>query len=338
MLGELAAIQRIDGRIAAARDLPGGLRAEIGHHGHTVAVARQQVVHAVVHAHVRHVVEREGDVAGPNMGDADAIELREAVDHVLVERGRAHLGGRRGEAGAAAENQPLAVRRGPVIGEHALGVADRPHPGDQHLVGRLRQVLGGDDVARDRHDAAHQPWRQVAGIAVGRDHDFLGDDRSLGRQDAPAIGYLLAALGLDIGAQHGARLVRRLEQALVVERGMQMAGAARIHAAVVIVRLDVVLLLAPRHHRGAGIGVFVVGLDLGGEVVVVALRPGADEAAVPVQTALDLLAGDDVLEHGEGVGAGAHQLGLVALELVGDRALATQSLAEVGAARDHAAV
>src|SRR5262245_54659740 len=77
---------------------------------------------------------------------------------------------------------------------------------------------------------------------------------------------------------------------------MEMPGARRIHAAVVVVRGDVFALALARHHAGAGIGVLVVGLDLAREVVVVARRPGADEAAVPVQAALDLLARDDVLE------------------------------------------
>jgi hypothetical protein len=74
----------------------------------------------------------------------------------------------------------------------------------------------------------------------------------LGRQHAPARGGLLGALGLDVGAQDGARLVRRLEQALVVERRMEMAGARRMHAAVVVVRLDELVLALARHHRGAG--------------------------------------------------------------------------------------
>ena len=129
-----------------------------------------------------------------------------------------------------------------------------------------------------------------------------------------------------------------LQQALVVERGMEMARAARIHAAEVIVGGDHLALAFARHHRGAGIGVFVVGLDLGRHIVVVARRPGADEAAVAMQAAVDLLARDDVFQHAERVGAGSHQLGLQALELLGDRALAAQPFAEVGAARNHAAV
>jgi len=67
-------------------------------------------------------------------------------------------------------------------------------------------------------------------------------------------------------------------------------------------------------------------------------RPDASQRPPVSQAALDALAGDDVLEHGERVGAGRHQLGLLALELLGDRALAAQPFPEVGAARDHAAV
>src|SRR5262245_65545309 len=119
---------------------------------------------------------------------------------------------------------------------------------------------------------------------------------------------------------------------------MQMPGATGIHAAVVIVRRDHLALALARDHLAAGVGVFVVGLDLAREIGVVPRRPGADEAAVLVQTAVDGFAGDDVLEDGERVGAGAHQLGLLALELLGDRALAAQPLAEIGADRDYAAI
>src|SRR5947207_6478765 len=69
MGGKLAAVEGVDRRVRAAGDLLRRLGAEIGHHGDTAAVAGEQVVHALVGAHVREIVECEGDVARPYMRD-----------------------------------------------------------------------------------------------------------------------------------------------------------------------------------------------------------------------------------------------------------------------------
>jgi hypothetical protein len=73
-------------------------------------------------------------------------------------------------------------------------------------------------------------------------------------------------------------------------------------------------------------------------LVVVPRRPGAHEAALLDHPALDLLAGNDVFEHGERVRASAQERRLAAGELFRRLVLAAEPLAEIDAARDHAAV
>jgi hypothetical protein len=73
-------------------DAAGGLGAEIGHHGDTRAIEADELVHAVDLAGVGQRVEREGDVAGLGVGDADALRLGKAVGREAVEDGGADLG------------------------------------------------------------------------------------------------------------------------------------------------------------------------------------------------------------------------------------------------------
>ena len=95
---------------------------------------------------------------------------------------------------AAAEEDAGAVGRGAIIVDHLSRVGD-------HAVGREKPVhrlarkrLGGDDVAADRNDAAAEPWRDAAGIAVGADDHVAGEDLAARGDDAKA-----AALPFDRG-------------------------------------------------------------------------------------------------------------------------------------------
>src|SRR5208282_431517 len=105
---EVAPVEGVDA-VRTAEDLPPRLRAEIAHRGDPAAVAAEGIVHAVLAAHVGEVVEGEGHVPGPGVSEPDASELREAIRHVAVEHGSAHLRRHLGEAGAAAEEKAPAV-------------------------------------------------------------------------------------------------------------------------------------------------------------------------------------------------------------------------------------
>ena len=151
--------------------------------------------------------------------------------------------------------------------------------------------------------------RQVAGIAVGGDHDLAALDRALGGQHPPARRGLLDALGLDIGAQDRAARGAR-PSAGRCSRARDGAGRrAGNHAAVVIVGGD--------HPRA---GVRAAPSSCRHWRICCRSRPWSPDrrsawasrrrrSGRSCAVALDALARDDGLAHGERIGAGAHQLG-----------------------------
>src|SRR5688572_27386815 len=111
----IATVERMSGEIrpvesgfaiAGIGDLAGVHDPQIGHHGNTGAIAAQRKVKTVQLAHVRQLVECEGDIAGPGMGDATALELRKAVAHELIKKGSGLFGRILAKFGSAAEDQP----------------------------------------------------------------------------------------------------------------------------------------------------------------------------------------------------------------------------------------
>ena len=95
--------------IGNASDLASGLCAKIRHHGDARTVAAERVMQPVHLAHMRHLIEREGHIAGPGVSDLNPCQLGEAVKHVLIEdrRGFHRIG--EAEFCAAAKNQTAAV-------------------------------------------------------------------------------------------------------------------------------------------------------------------------------------------------------------------------------------
>ena len=165
----------------------------------------------------------------------------------------------------------------------------------------------------------------------------------VGQHDEAAsrsLGLALDLLGIALGAELRAGAVRGLQQAAVIERGMELAGALDHHAAIVIVGGDLLALPVARHHVGAETGARIVGADLGGLLGVVARREGAAEAAAHAPVALDALALDHRLHLGERVGGiGQHaRHDLLPFLGVAPDALARETLAESRAAADAAAV
>src|SRR5262249_13624582 len=181
---------------------------------------------------------------------------------------------------------------------------------------------------------AFQRRRQLRGVAVGGDHDLACLDRPLAGEDAEAAGLAFDLLGIAVGAELGAGAVRGLQQAAVVERRMELAGALDHHPAVVIVGRDLLALLFARHHVGAEAGAGIVGPDFGLLLRVVAWRVGAGEAPVHAPVALDALALDHGLDLGQRIGRiGQHALHDLLPRLgVSADAPAAEALAHGGAA------
>ena len=121
---------------------------------------------------------------------------------------------------------------------------------------------------------------------------------------------------------------------------MKLPGALHDHAAVVVVRRDLLALLLARHHVGAEPGAGIVGADLGRLLLEVARRVGAAEAAVHAPMAFDAFALDHGLDLGQRIGGvGQHALHdlLPGLGIAAD-ALAGEALAHRRAAAHPAAV
>ena len=134
-------------------------------------------------------------------------------------------------------------------------------------------------------------------------------------------------------------LVRGLEQALVVARRMEIAAALHIHAAVVIVGRHHLAHALARDHLGADIGVLVEHLDLARLVVVVrGVQAPVKRPLVIRPQSIFSRAMISIRVCSESAPLPRNSA-LLALELRLDlRVLAAQSLGDVGAARDHAAV
>src|SRR5215475_15516621 len=86
-----------------------------------------------------------------------------------------------------------------------------------------------------------------------------------------------------------------IEEAVCIERRMQLAGAPHHHAATVEVARDLLVLARLRQHIGLAAGVAVERIEFAGEFVVMSRRIGADETALALVAAFDSLAGDDLL-------------------------------------------
>ena len=198
-----------------------------------------------------------------------------------------------------------------------------------------RQFFGGDDVARQRDQAALQFRRRIAGIAVGGDHDVADLDVTARGRDPPALAGRRDGLHRRLGAERDLAAARRVEQSLVVERRMQLGRALHHHAAVVIVGRHLLPLPFLRHHEGARSGIGIEGCDATLLIGVVVGRPRADKAAGLLPVAIDLFPLDQALDQAEGIVAGSQDvLQHVRLER---RHLAGETLADVDAAADTAA-
>src|SRR5262245_48014472 len=121
---------------------------------------------------------------------------------------------------------------------------------------------------------------------------------------------------------------------------MKLAGAPDHHAAVAVVRGDLLTLPFARHHVGAKSATGVVGADLARLLGIVARREGAADAAIHPRTALNSLALDHGLDLAERIGGVAQHARHHLFPLLGiaANAFAREALAERRPAADSAAV
>src|SRR5262249_62135554 len=89
---------------------------------------------------------------------------------------------------------------------------------------------------------------RIAGVPLGGSAPVSRLDLSSRRLDArppPEFGYFSAR---SAGANRDGTPTCRIQETLVVERGMQLGGALHNHAAIVIVRCNFLTLPLPWHH------------------------------------------------------------------------------------------
>ena len=238
------------------------------------------------------------------------------------------------EFGAAAEDQPLAIGRHAVIGEHPARIGEGPVFRADRTAKLRRQLLGGNDVGTDGNDTALELRRHVPGVAIGGDDDVA-------RLNDPARGFHLPAIaGLGelrhrrFGRNANAALGAEIEQALEIQGGVQVCGAAHHHAAAIVIRPNLLALPFRRHEIGFGLGVFVERVDLLGHAVEVAFAPGAEEIAGTGPAAVDLFPGNQVFDQPESIGG----IGQIRRGFLRAHGLGHIALADIDAARHHAAI
>src|ERR1700730_835833 len=194
-------------------------------------------------------------------------------------------------------------------------------------------------MACHRQHATLERGGDVAGIAVGRDDVLARGDVAPFRPHPESLRLTRDPGHPRPGAQGDAVAPAGIEQALAVERRMQLAGTPHDHAAMVEVARDLVMLARLRQHVGLAAGVAIERVELAGKIVIMPRRVGADEAALALVAAFDPLAGDDFLEQRQRVRRIAQHGRSLARYFVSIRASAArEALAEVDAAADRAAV
>src|SRR5262245_22614953 len=184
-MGKLLELETACG-VGTTHDAARRLVSQVGHHGHTTAIAAERIVHSTQDAGVRQGIPGEGDVAGPGVGNANTAELREAVGHEAMEDRRTHLWRYRSEPRPPAEYHALAVRRHAIVAEHAFGIGERAAFGDERAREIRRQFFGCDDVAGERDEPPFEVRGRIAGVAIRGNDDVAGLDLSSRRLDVPS--------------------------------------------------------------------------------------------------------------------------------------------------------
>src|SRR5262245_13931659 len=190
-MGKLLELETACG-VGTTHDAARRLVSQVGHHGHTTAIAAERIVHSTQDAGVRQGIPGEGDIAGPGVCNANTPELREAVGHEAVEDRRTHVWRYRSKARPPAEYHALTIRRNAIVAKHALGIGERTAFGNERACEVRRQFFGCDDVAGERDEPSLEVRGRIAGVTIRGNDDVARLDLPSRRLDVPsppAFGY-----------------------------------------------------------------------------------------------------------------------------------------------------
>ena len=148
---------------------------------------------------------------------------------------------------AAAEEDAGAVGRGAIVVDHFSRVADRAVGREKPVDSLARKRLGCDDVAADRNDAAAEPWRDAAGIAVGADDHVASKNLATRSDDAKSAAPTFDRSDGAMRDDGRAGFDDAVEQAAMQESGVDGRVAGIDHAAVIDVGAELLRLFGARN-------------------------------------------------------------------------------------------
>ena len=273
---------------------------EIASHQYPRAAIAHGIMNALMYAGMGKFVEAVGDRSQPGARDLGLGKLGEQTAHVGVQARAADL--RIGLTGrhAATEQDTRPIRRGPVIIDHAAGVACDPIRREQLVNKRWWQGFGCDDVAADGDDPAAQPGCQIGRIAVGRDDDGVRADHAFRCLDAEPGTVALEGKSLTMRNDRNAGGEHGVQQPTVIFCRVQGGMIGEDDAAMIGVRAELGALLASRH--GEDLRPLLLGelLGLAHQKVIMPGRMGGVKTAGTAEIAIDLFARDEILYPVEG--------------------------------------
>ena len=202
----------------------------------------------------------------------------------------------------AAEQDPRAVGRAAYEIDVVHIIEIRPVARQEAAHDFRRDRLGRDHIGIERDDAPPQPWEEATGISIGREEDIPRlDGASRGRQHKP-VRRLGAAQPLDgrMADQHHSGRPRPLEEAALVEAGMDRAEIRNDRSAAEPVGRDLLMHRCSGHHGEFFAEVFSSELELGCESLVLPGRARHDETPATLEGGVDMLGLEAVHDQIEG--------------------------------------
>src|SRR5882757_3566863 len=145
---------------------------EVGRERHALTAISHAVVNPLVLPQMRQRIEGVCDPPHPRVSDSHPLQLRENLaQHALQPR----YAGERiflRQCRPTAEDDALAIGRGPVVNHHSSRIDDIAAVRDERANPLDSQCLRGNLIAADRNHAPAMPWRHGSRVAVRGDQDL----------------------------------------------------------------------------------------------------------------------------------------------------------------------